>query len=65
MMIELATGSLHDAQRHAEEMVSLSTEHGFSYFLAWGTVHRGTALTALGHAQEQGNRVKDFMRRRG
>jgi len=52
IMIELATGSPHDAQRHAEEMVSLSTEHGFPYFLAWGTVHRGTALTALGHAQE-------------
>jgi tetratricopeptide (TPR) repeat protein len=49
--IELATGSPHEAQRHAEEIVALSNEHGFPFFLASGTVHRGTALTALGQAQ--------------
>jgi class 3 adenylate cyclase/tetratricopeptide (TPR) repeat protein len=49
--IDLATGSAHEAQRHAEEMVALSNEHGFPYYLAWGTVHRGMALTALGQAQ--------------
>jgi tetratricopeptide (TPR) repeat protein len=51
-LIELATGSPHEAQRHVEEMVALSNEHGFPFYLAWGTVHRGTALTALGQAQE-------------
>ena len=32
VLIELATGSRHEAQRHAEEMVALSTEHGFPHF---------------------------------
>jgi tetratricopeptide (TPR) repeat protein len=52
VMIELATGSPHEAQRHAEEMVALSNEHGFPFYLAWGTAQRGTALTSLGQAPE-------------
>jgi class 3 adenylate cyclase/predicted ATPase len=42
----------HEAQRHADEAVALSTEHGFQYWLAWGIVCQGWALTALGQAQE-------------
>jgi tetratricopeptide (TPR) repeat protein len=49
---ELATGSSHEAQRHAEEMVALSDEHGFPFWLAYGTAQRGAALTALGQARE-------------
>jgi hypothetical protein len=39
--VDLSTGSPHEAQQHAEEMVALSNEHGFPFYLAWGTVHRG------------------------
>ena len=51
-LIELATGSPHETQRYAEEMVAISTEHGFAYWFAYGMVSRGSALTALGQAQE-------------
>jgi len=49
--IDLITGS-PEVQRHAEELLALSTEHGFPVFLAWATAHRGTSLTALGQGQE-------------
>jgi predicted ATPase len=39
-------------QRHAEELLALSTEHGFPLFLGWAKGHRGIALTALGQPQE-------------
>ena len=39
-------------QRHAEELLALSTEHGLPVFLAWATVARGMSLTALGQGQE-------------
>jgi tetratricopeptide (TPR) repeat protein len=42
----------HEAQRHADEVVALSTEHDFPLYLARGIVSRGAALTALGQAQE-------------
>ena len=38
-------------QRHAEELLALSTEHGLPVFLAWATVGRGMSLTALGQGQ--------------
>jgi tetratricopeptide (TPR) repeat protein len=47
---ELTTGSPHEAHRHAEEMAALSDEHGFPFWLAYGTSRRGEALTALGRA---------------
>jgi tetratricopeptide (TPR) repeat protein len=50
--VELTTGSPHEALRHAEEIVALSDEHGFPFWLAYGTAQRGAALTALGQARE-------------
>jgi predicted ATPase len=50
--IEFAIDSPDEAQRHAEEMVALANEHGFPFWSARGTVHRGASLTALGRAQE-------------
>jgi tetratricopeptide (TPR) repeat protein len=41
-----------EMRRHAEELLALSTEHGFPVFLAWATAYRGASLTALGHGQE-------------
>jgi predicted ATPase len=38
--------------RHAEELMALSTEHGFPYFLGMATAFRGASLTAVGQAQE-------------
>jgi tetratricopeptide (TPR) repeat protein len=48
--VDLTTGS-PEMQRHAEELLALSTEHGLPLFLAWATVWRGV-LTALGHGRE-------------
>jgi len=39
-------------QQHAEELLALSTEHGFPLFFGYATVIRGWLLTTLGHAQE-------------
>ncbi len=39
-------------QGHAEELLALSTEHGFSLWLGWATAFRGRSLTALGQARE-------------
>ena len=41
-----------EVQRHTEELLALSTEHGFSFWLARATGFRGRLLTALGQAQE-------------
>jgi class 3 adenylate cyclase/tetratricopeptide (TPR) repeat protein len=49
--VDWITGS-PEMQRHAEELLALSTEHGLPYFLAWATVWRGVSLTALGQGQE-------------
>jgi tetratricopeptide (TPR) repeat protein len=49
--VDLITGS-PEMQRHAEEALALSTEHGFPVFLAWATARRGASLTALGQGQE-------------
>jgi tetratricopeptide (TPR) repeat protein len=48
--IESAIGSPHETHRHTEEMMPLANEHGFPFWLAWGNVHLGGALTALGQA---------------
>jgi tetratricopeptide (TPR) repeat protein len=39
-------------QLRAEELLALSTEHGFRYHLGWATVARGRWLTAIGKAQD-------------
>ena len=50
---------VHQARREAdaaklvsEEMVALSREHGFAYYVAQGTFRRGWALTVSGKAEE-------------
>jgi predicted ATPase len=40
------------AQERAEAQRALCTEHGFAYYLAWGTVLRGSALAAQGQWAE-------------
>jgi class 3 adenylate cyclase/predicted ATPase len=45
-------GAHHDAERHSQEVVALSTEHGFPVWLGFGLLHRGWVLTALGSAEE-------------
>jgi class 3 adenylate cyclase/predicted ATPase len=50
--VEAAAGLLHDARRHAEELVALSNEHGFPLWLAVGLLQHGRSLTALGQVQD-------------
>jgi predicted ATPase len=49
---EWSVGSPDQVRQHAEEVMSLSNDLGFAYWLGVGTHHRGWALTALGQAQE-------------
>ena len=37
---------------HMEEVLALSTEHGFPHYLGWALALRGRSLIALGQAQE-------------
>jgi class 3 adenylate cyclase/tetratricopeptide (TPR) repeat protein len=37
---------------HIEEVLTLSTEHGFRYYLSWAWALRGRSLTAIGQASE-------------
>jgi predicted ATPase len=39
-------------QERAEAQRALCTEHGFAYYLTWGTVLRGSALAAQGQWAE-------------
>ena len=48
-----------EASDHAEAVVTLSTEQGFAFHLAWGTIMRGWAVTT----QEQGEEGQRQMRR--
>src|SRR6516164_5242459 len=41
-----------EMQQHTEELLALSTEHGFPLYLGFGLVYRGLWLNALGQAQE-------------
>jgi predicted ATPase len=50
--VEAAAGLLHDARRHAEELVALSNEHGFPLWLGFGLLQQGWSLIAFGHAQD-------------
>jgi tetratricopeptide (TPR) repeat protein len=37
---------------HLEEMLKLSAEHGFPFFVSWGLMCRGRSLITLGQARE-------------
>jgi tetratricopeptide (TPR) repeat protein len=41
-----------ETQRHAEELLALSTEHGFPLFLGWAIALRGWGLVTPGQARE-------------
>jgi class 3 adenylate cyclase/predicted ATPase len=46
-------GSPHESLLgHAEELITLSNEHGFPQHLGWGLLFRGWSLTAHGQAHE-------------
>ena len=47
--IDWLTGSLGP---HIEEVLTLSTEHGFRYYLGWALALRGRSLLSLGQTQE-------------
>jgi tetratricopeptide (TPR) repeat protein len=49
--VELTIGS-PEIERHAEELLALSTEYGLPFYLGWATVLRGLSLTSLGQGQE-------------
>jgi class 3 adenylate cyclase/tetratricopeptide (TPR) repeat protein len=51
LAVDGITGS-PEMQRHVEELLALSTEHGFPLFLGFATTQRGWSLTVLGQAQE-------------
>src|SRR6185437_11611832 len=50
--VECIATSPNEAKRHAEEVLALSSEHGFSHWRGWGLIHLGWSLTALGQARE-------------
>jgi class 3 adenylate cyclase/tetratricopeptide (TPR) repeat protein len=50
--VEAAAGLPLDTLRYAEELLSLSNEHGFPLWLGLGLLQRGRSLTALGQAQD-------------
>jgi tetratricopeptide (TPR) repeat protein len=41
-----------EEQQYADELLSLSEEHGFPLWAAWAMVHRGSSLAELGFAQD-------------
>jgi predicted ATPase len=41
-----------EVQQYAEELVALSSEHGFPFFLGFGILYRGWCLTVLGQPRE-------------
>jgi predicted ATPase len=50
--VEWITSSLDQAQCYADEAIALSDEHGFPFFLGWGSLYRGWSLTAVGRVEE-------------
>ena len=50
--VECVVGSPHDIRPPAEQAVSLSIEHGFSWWLAYGLIYRGWSMTSLGDSDE-------------
>jgi class 3 adenylate cyclase/tetratricopeptide (TPR) repeat protein len=51
-VVEWFAGSPNDLQRHANELVALSSEHGFPFWLARGIVHQGGSVAAHDQAHE-------------
>jgi class 3 adenylate cyclase/tetratricopeptide (TPR) repeat protein len=49
---ECIGGSSQEAKRHADEMATLSNEHGFLFWSAWALIFDGHLLSAFGQAQE-------------
>jgi predicted ATPase len=54
-------GSPRTVQQHAEEVVALSSEHGFPFWLGIGTVLLGWSLAALGDATHGLDLIKKGM----
>jgi len=50
--VECVAGSPYDIRRPAEQAVSLSIEHGFSWWLAYGLIYQGWSMTSLGDLEE-------------
>jgi tetratricopeptide (TPR) repeat protein len=50
--IEGETGSFQDARIHADEVITLSAEHGFPMWLAFGNASRAFWSATLGQTQE-------------
>jgi predicted ATPase len=49
---ECIGGSSQEAKRHADEMATLSNEHGFLFWSAWALIFDGHLLSTFGQAQE-------------
>jgi tetratricopeptide (TPR) repeat protein len=49
---ESIISSPHEAHRYAQELTSLSNEHGFPFYVAWGNFWQGYSLTVLGRPEE-------------
>jgi tetratricopeptide (TPR) repeat protein len=49
---ECAVGAPYDIRRYAEQAVSLSSEHGFPFWISWGLLYRGWSMTSLGDSAE-------------
>jgi class 3 adenylate cyclase/predicted ATPase len=60
--VESLTGS-PQMQRHAEELLALSTDRGLPLNLGWATAYRGASLTALGQRQESLSLITQGMAR--
>jgi class 3 adenylate cyclase/predicted ATPase len=48
-----------EAQGAAEDVIALSTEHGFALWTTFASIHRGIAMIELGHVQEGIARVQE------
>ena len=44
--------SPYEIRRHAEQTMSLASEHGFPFCVAWGLIYRGWSMSALGELEE-------------
>jgi class 3 adenylate cyclase/predicted ATPase/DNA polymerase III delta prime subunit len=50
--VDWATGSRGERQARADELTNVAEEHGFPFFRAWGTFHRGWGLVEGGKTME-------------
>jgi predicted ATPase len=46
--IEVEVAASEAAMLRAEELLGIATEHGFPFWKAWGTLHRGRCLAMVG-----------------